>query len=46
MFPGEQNLPVENQGLEGVQGSSLAPTLGAETEASNMAQHIPSLWKG
>lgn len=35
MFPGEQNLPVENQGLGGLQGSSTAPTLGAQTEPSH-----------
>lgn len=35
MFPGEQSLLFENQGLEGLQGSFLAPLLGADTDASN-----------
>lgn len=46
MFPGEQNLLVENQGPGAVQGPSLAPPLDAETEASKpgMANGADLAW--
>lgn len=46
MLPGEQNLLVENKGPGAVQGPSLAPPVGAESEASNlgMANSTDPAW--